>query len=124
MIHQSGATRELSAVSRSGICASGMYIIGIGIAIGAAIVRVAHDADNLTGAFSKGWSGAGSDLDAILQRIAFGPILAGHGLVDDDDAGCSGIILFSETAATQQRNFECTEVSPGNGIKACVAGER
>ena len=87
-------------------------------------MRVADDADNLTGAFSKGWSGAGCDLHAILERIAFGPILAGQGLVDDDDPGCSGIILFRETAATQQRNFECTEVAPGNGIKACVAGER
>ena len=53
-------TRELSAVSRSGICASGMYIIGDGSRFRPAIVRVAHDADNLARAFGKGWAGAGA----------------------------------------------------------------
>src|SRR5271170_2473482 len=124
MIHQSGATLELSAVSRSGICAIGMYMMGERITVGAAIVRIADNANNLPWAFSESWTCARPDLNPVFKRITFGPVMAGHCLIDHNDARHGSIILLGKSAATQQRNFERIEVAPGDGVEACSAGER
>ena len=73
--HHSGATRELSAVSRSGICASGMYIMGVGSDSRAAIMGIAHNANNLARTFRKRRAGAGANQNLVFQRIAIRPIL-------------------------------------------------
>ena len=72
---------------------------------------VANYPDNLSRAFSEGWACTGADQDSILEWIAIGPILPGHGFVDNSDAGCGSIVQPGEIAATHEWNFESIEIA-------------
>ena len=92
------------------------------VAAEAAIVRVTDDADDLTRRLDEDRAHIGADQQAILERIALGPELLGHRLIDDDYARGGAGIVFGEIAAAQKRNFEGVEIAPRDGVVACSAG--
>jgi hypothetical protein len=64
-----------------------------GIAPDTGIACVAHDTNDLAGRLGKRRPPR-PDLNAIPQRVAFGPILPGHRLVDDDHSRRGVRVLF------------------------------
>ena len=93
-----------------------------GIAIEAAIADVSDDADDLAGGLFKLRADAFADDDLLADGILFGPVLLGHGLIDDDDAGAAPVILIGEVAAAENGNFEDGEIAGRSAHPAGAAG--
>src|SRR5205823_5331816 len=85
------------------------------ILIESAIARVADNSDDLAGRFGEDWSHARSDYDAVVEGIAVGPELAGHGFINYDYAGSGSVVAIGEIAAAEDGNLEDIEVAPGDG---------
>jgi hypothetical protein len=82
------------------------------ISIHPGIPGITHNADNLPERLAgKRPTCTRRDLHAVAQRIAFGPILPRHCLVDDNDPGSSSLVLRGEDTAAQQRNLKACEVA-------------
>ena len=63
------------------------------VAVEAAVVNVADDADDLARGLFKLRADSFADDDLLADRIFLGPVFLGHGLVDEDNAGRSGCVL-------------------------------
>jgi hypothetical protein len=72
---------------------------------------VTHDSDNLARSFSKGGACTRTNEYSIFERIAVGPVLPGHGLIDNGNARYGSIVLLRKAAATQERDLESIEIA-------------
>jgi hypothetical protein len=81
------------------------------IAIEAAVVDVANDADDLAGGLFELRANAPADDDLLADGVIFGPEFVGHGLVDEDHTGSAAIVIVGKVAAAQDGDFEHAEIA-------------
>ena len=95
---------------------------GTGVLIESAIARVADNTDHLAGRLGEDRSHARSDNDAVVEGIAVGPELAGHGFINYDHAGSGSVVAVGEIASAEDGNLEDIEITPGDGEVSRASG--
>ena len=93
-----------------------------GIAVEATVADVAYDADDLAGGFFELRPDAFADDDLLADGVFLWPVLFGHGLIDEDDAGGGAGVAVGEVAAAQDGDAEDVEVSGRCAHPAGAAG--
>src|SRR5215471_8962733 len=94
------------------------------IAIQTVVSDIPYHTDDLTGKIRELRTNALTNDDAVRQRIAVGPELLGHCLIDDRHRRRAGGVLISESAASQYGDLEHIEVSGRVDHVSSAAGGR
>src|SRR5262245_34348080 len=81
------------------------------IAVQAVVADIGYYANDLARLIGKFRTNALADDDTVRQRVAVGPELLGHCLIDDNHGRRSPAVLVSECASAQQRDLEYIEIT-------------